>query len=125
MTQLGVALAGITVDCRDPLVVAGFWSKLLNVEPRTDSDLPGWLRLDPTVVGGPQINFQPVPEAKSGKTRVHFDLWVDDLDVATSLVHELGGSGPSESHAYDSGTVFVMADPEGNEFCLVGSVGVA
>lgn len=69
--------------------------------------------------GGPHINFQPVSEVKTSKTRIHLDLWVDDLAEAAELVRQLGGAGPSAMHTYDSGTVAVMADPEGNEFCLV------
>jgi len=116
-----VALAGITLDCLDALSVSRFWSQLLDAETRTDSDLPGWFRLGPITGGGPHINFQPVPEEKTEKTRLHLDLWVDDLAAAVSLVHQLGGRGPVESHSYESGSVAVMADPEGNEFCLVAS----
>ncbi len=66
------------------------------------------------------MTFQPVPEEKSGKTRVHLDVWVDDLDAAFSLVAQLDGSDTGDRHDYEDGTVVVMADPEGNEFCLVG-----
>lgn len=119
MTSPTFALSGITIDCDDPVRVAGFWSQILQAETRNDPDLPGWLRLGPTVQDGPHINFQPVPEGKSAKARIHLDLWVNDLTAATLLVRQLGGSGPTETHTYETGTVNVMADPEGNEFCLV------
>ena len=73
------------------------------------------------VPGGPVVNFQPVPEPKAGKARVHLDLWTDDLHGAIAFVESLGGSDTGELHRYDTGTVVVMADPEGNEFCLVTS----
>ncbi|HEY3843144.1 MAG TPA: VOC family protein [Acidimicrobiales bacterium] len=55
-----------------------------------------------------------------GKTRTHLDLWVDDLHAAKELVLRLGGRDSGQTHHYDEGTLAIMADPEGNEFCLVG-----
>jgi hypothetical protein len=63
-----------------------------------------------------------VPEAKVGKSRLHFDVYVDDLEAATARVEELGGRRWTEHGATldDGGLIFrIMADPEGNEFCLV------
>lgn len=65
------------------------------------------------------INFQPVPETKHGKTRVHLDLLTDDLDATISHVVALGGRTTEERHDYDEGTVVVLNDPEGTEFCIV------
>jgi hypothetical protein len=69
--------------------------------------------------GGPALNFQPVPEPKQGKTRIRLDLRTDDVAAAIERVEELGGSDLDERHEYAEGTVVVMADPAGNEFCLV------
>jgi predicted enzyme related to lactoylglutathione lyase len=107
----------VTVDCRDVERVAKFWGDLLDVAPSPRPD--GWFVLGPTARGGPMIYFQPVAEAKVGKARAHIDLWVDDLDGAISLVEELGGRGTGEVHEHERGTVAVMADPEGTEFCLI------
>jgi predicted enzyme related to lactoylglutathione lyase len=119
MALTSVSWAAVTVDCVEPRRVAEFWASLLNAPARA-IDLPGWFRLGPSVAGGPAITFQPVPEEKTGKTRMHLDLWVDDLDAAIRRVGELGGSTAGETHVYDEGTVVVMYDIEGNEFCLVG-----
>lgn len=51
-------LSGITIDCHDALVVAGFWAALFDVELR--ESLPGWRRLGPLTAGGPVLTFQPV-----------------------------------------------------------------
>jgi predicted enzyme related to lactoylglutathione lyase len=91
---------------------------LLDV-PARSIDLPGWFRIGPTVAGGPVITFQPVSDPKTGKARAHLDIWVDDLDTAVDLVGRLGGSTTGERHDYQDGTVMVMRDPEGNEFCVV------
>ena len=109
--------AGVTVDCLDVSRVAAFWSELLGGPVRPS--LPGWLRLGPLTDGGPVLTFQPVPEGKQGKARLHLDLQVDDVDAALARVVALGGRDLGERHEYDEGTVVVVADPEGNELCLV------
>jgi hypothetical protein len=107
----------ITLDCCDVGLVAGFWSTLLESPLR--EPLPGWRRLGPLNPGGPVVNFQPVAEAKLGKTRLHLDLLTDDLDAAVRRVTELGGRDLGQRHDYEEGSVVVVADPEGTEFCLV------
>jgi predicted enzyme related to lactoylglutathione lyase len=114
------AWAGVTIDCRDPRRVAEFWSALLNVPARpAGPDRAGWLRLGPAVRDGPVLNFQPVPEEKVGKARTHLDVWVDDLQGSIELVERLGGARAAEVQALERGRIAVMADPEGNEFCLI------
>jgi predicted enzyme related to lactoylglutathione lyase len=71
------------------------------------------------------LNCQPVPESTAGKTRAHLAVRPDDLAGAVRRGQDLGGRHTDETHTYDEGTVAVMADPEGNEFCLVGPPGSA
>jgi predicted enzyme related to lactoylglutathione lyase len=110
--------AAITIDCLDPKRVAEFWSLLLGT-PVGQIDRPDWYRLGPFPSGWPAITFQPVPEPKAGKARIHLDIRVDDLVAAQGLVESLGGTNREQRYVYEVGTVAVMADPEGNEFCLV------
>jgi predicted enzyme related to lactoylglutathione lyase len=107
----------VTIDCRDPERVAAFWSNLLDKPALAQAD--GWFQLGPTAPGGPVINFQPVPEEKTGKARVHLDIWVDDFDLAISLVEQLGGTSTGEVHTDARGRWAVLNDPEGTEFCMV------
>ena len=115
--QPAFALSGITIDCLDVLAVAGFWAALLEAELR--ESLPGWRRLGPLTAGGPVLTFQPVPEPKLAKARLHLDLQVDDLPGAVARVQRLGGRPLDQVHEDDEGTVVVVADVEGNAFCLV------
>jgi hypothetical protein len=110
-------LSGITIDCIDPARLAAFWGGLLD-RPE-GPPMPGWRQLGKRGDAVPRVNFQPVPERKVGKARVHVDITVDDVDDAMGSVAELGGRWTGERHDYDEGVVVVMADPEGNEFCLV------
>ena len=105
----------VTVDCADPHRLAGFWRALLGGELTVP--LPGWSRL--RAPGCPDLTFQPVPEPRTGKVRLHLDVVTDDLDAAVGRVLALGGTQTPQRHEYAEGTVLVMADPEGNEFCLV------
>ena len=112
----------VTIDCRDVRAVAEFWRQLLGLV-RLEDPLPGWMRAASSVPGGPALTFQPVPEPKVGKARVHLDLRTGDLAAALARVRALGGDWTGAVHVYDEGTVAVMADPEGTEFCLLGPPG--
>jgi hypothetical protein len=112
----GVASA-VTIDCLDPARLARFWGALLD-RPEAPS-LPGWRHLGDRCGPALRIKFQPEPEPKQGKARIHLDVTVDDIGEGIRSVLGLGGSQTGERHDYDEGVVVVMADPEGNEFCLV------
>jgi predicted enzyme related to lactoylglutathione lyase len=109
--------SGVTIDCLDPECVAQFWSILLQRQPGPSES--GWVYLGDRGDPQPRLVFQPVPESKAGKVRIHLDVAVDDLDVGIDLVTSLGGHFTGERHDYEDGAVAVMADPEGHEFCLV------
>lgn len=113
---ISIRLHEITIDCIDAPRVGAFWAALFGGE--LSEPLPGWRRLAASD-GRPMVNFQPVPEPKHGKTRVHLDLLTDNLDGAIGRVVELGGHDTGERHEYDEGTVVVLTDPEGTEFCVV------
>lgn len=109
--------SGVTVDSVDPPRLARFWSALLGREEGPSE--PGWVYLGARGDVLPRLVFQPVPERKQGKTRIHLDVCVDDISAGIAEVISLGGTFTGERHDYDEGVVVVMADPEGNEFCLV------
>lgn len=76
--------------------------------------------LAPVTPNGPKLIFQRVPEVKQGKNRLHLDVRVEDIDVAATRVEALGGRRlPGGDCSEDGFTWRVMADPEGNEFCLI------
>ena len=109
--------SGLTIDCIDPERVAQFWSALL-CRPLGSSE-PGWVYLGERGDPQPRLVFQAVAELKTGKVRIHLDVTVDDIEAAINEVNALGGRFTGERHVYAEGTVVVMADPEGHEFCLV------
>jgi predicted enzyme related to lactoylglutathione lyase len=117
LVHVANVVSGVTFDCADPQRVARFWSALVGRPPGPSED--GWVYLGERGDPQPRLVFQPVPEPKAGKVRIHLDVTVDDIDAAVELVIELGGRCTGERHDYDEGAVVVMADPEDHEFCLV------
>jgi predicted enzyme related to lactoylglutathione lyase len=110
----------ITVDCTEPRGLATFWSQVLATPViEAGSDRPGWLRLQPLAPHGPFINFQPVPEPKVGKLRLHLDVLVDDLEAGVERVVALGATDTGTREDLPRGQIAIMRDPEDNEFCLL------
>ena len=108
----------IVIDSIDPDPLVAFWSALLGVE-RAGTFGEDYVMLtnrDGTV---PPIAFQRVPERKTVKNRVHLDVKVGDVAEATRRVEDIGGTRVGEVRDMDGFRWQVMADPEGNEFCLV------
>jgi len=115
------AIRSITVDCADPYRQALFWSEVTGwQEDPDDPNNPG----DPEgrIVSPHGINllFIPVPEGKVVKNRVHLDLWPTERTRDEEVTRLLGiGATLFEDHREPDGTGFVvLADPEGNEFCI-------
>jgi hypothetical protein len=111
------ALRTVVVDCLDPEPLAAFWSELLGVAVNHRSD--EWVSLHAAAPGHPRVAFQRVPETKVGKNRVHLDVWVPDVEAATAEAEALGARRLGR-FVHESPEPFqVLADPAGNEFCLV------
>jgi hypothetical protein len=108
-------LSQIVIDSRDPARLVRFWAALLGGEPVDRAH--GWSHVDPP--GFPRLAFQPVPEPKSTKNRLHLDITVDSVPTATTRATTLGATPVGPLITDDSGTFQVLHDPETNEFCLV------
>ena len=103
----------VTFDCNEPLVVATFWAAALGSDVGGDST-PDRAWVEPAGWGGPNLWFQRVPEGKTSKNRQHFDLRaMGPLGLERD---RLVGLGATVLEEHDD--LCVMADPEGNEFCL-------
>ena len=108
-------LHAIVLDVNDLESCVGFWSEVLGKETSFKADK--YCR-----IGGdddpPSLLLQKVPEQHEHKNRAHIDLDVTDLEAAVRRVVDLGGTKLDEFSEYGI-TWAVMADPDGNEFCLV------
>ena len=105
----------IVIDVRDLDTSGRFWSQVLGVGIRSVDEQ--YLVLD-RQPNGPALILQQVAEGKQGKNRVHIDLRVKDVDAALNQVEALGGR-KLEVVVDPTERFIVVADPDGNEFCLV------
>ncbi len=138
----------VTFDCADPAALCAFWAEVLRYQvqpppPGFDSweafldsvGVPAEERNSrsaavPRDGEGPRLFFQRVPEGKSAKNRVHLDVraapGLEGEERMTALEAEaerLVALGASRVRRFEPGEEMsdgfvVMADPEGNEFCL-------
>lgn len=105
------------LDCRDPDALADFWAAALGYE-RGGFDPPYVALTDPSG-NGPRLLLQRVPEPKTAKNRMHPDLRVADMDAELARVTGLGATVVRGPFVDDGWPTTVLADPEGNEFCLI------
>ncbi|SFL49077.1 VOC family protein [Geodermatophilus ruber] len=114
-------LSEIVVDSRDPEALAAWWAQVLGYRVLSRED--GAVEIGPAAgFGGPAptLVFTPVADLSPGKPRLHLDLNATDRDqdaeldrlLALGAVHaDVGQTGAENWH--------VLADPEGNPFCLL------
>jgi hypothetical protein len=118
----------ITFDCAEPVRVARFWAEALGYRAEYDDEQGAAAALDPTGAG-PRLYFQPVPEGKVVKNRLHLDIRVGTglvrdervavLEAECSRLVALGGTRTRLLVADEENeSCLVMQDVEGNEFCL-------
>src|SRR5262245_25745240 len=103
----------VTWDCADALRVATFWAAVLGTDMDEEStadrafvEAAGW--------GGPNMWFVRVPESKTAKNRMHFDLRAQGpVEAEVERLVALGGVVVTVTP-----DLTVMRDPDGNEFCV-------
>ncbi|MEW1890672.1 MULTISPECIES: VOC family protein [unclassified Streptomyces] len=117
----------LSVDCHDPERLAAFWCEVLGftVLDRTEHmvEISSW---DPTAEDirarqmPPTIYFQRVPDTKAVKNRLHLDVSPIDCSTEAEVTRllALGATRVDIGQGEDRSWV-VLADPEGNEFCVV------
>ena len=110
-------LRTIVIDCLDPEPLAAFWSTVLGVDVHHRSD--DWISLRAAAPGHPRVAFQRVPESKGTKNRLHLDVWVEDIEVATAAAEALGATRVGQLVHDEAEPFQVLLDPAGNEFCFV------
>ena len=112
-------LVAVSFDASRPLSLARFWSAILRRE-LVDDPRDG-IALLPDGDHGFRIRFLPARTPKTGQNQIHFDLTsqsLDDQRQTVALALELGGRHIDIGQGPDDGHV-VLADPEGNEFCVI------
>ncbi len=108
----------VTIDCADPRKLASFWTRAAGYDVRGDRG--GYVVLAPADEDGPfAIDLQRVDEPGAGTNRVHIDRHADDRAAEVERLGKLGATVLAE-HQVPGSAWTVLADPEGNEFCVAG-----
>ena len=114
-----VQLSALCLDAHDPLLLARFWARLLGWAAAGES--PDGVTLRPAGDTGFRLRLVPSQEPKRGPNELHLHLTSTSLDDQQQTVAQAIGLGarhldvgqrPEEGH-------IVLADPEGNEFCVI------
>ena len=126
----------VTFDCAEPVALARFWAEVLGYPPpdvegfrerlraagEPEENLDNWALIRADDAQGPAVFFQRVPESKVVKNRVHLDVRRgtgsrEQIDAEADRLVGLGARRLREV-VDGAGYFVVLADPEGNEFCV-------
>ena len=107
----------IAIDCDDAPGLARFWAEALGYTVLDDDDPDEVMIVPPAPTAGPRFLFLKVPEGKVVKNRIHLDLRSDDQEAEVERLISMGAA-PADVGQTEV-TWVVLADPEGNEFCIL------
>jgi catechol 2,3-dioxygenase-like lactoylglutathione lyase family enzyme len=117
---MGASLVAVVIDCRHPESLARFWTEALDRRIAghwTDARGTRYVQLDGEA--GTALLFQPVDEPKGGKNRLHLDIAPPEGARQDEEVARLVALGASVLSDEPDLPWVVLADPEGNEFCVL------
>jgi hypothetical protein len=129
--RVGLRWYAVVVDSRDMVALSRWWADALGWQIGYEDDEEVVLvpphatdpaRQVPAAERGPGLVFVPVPESKAVKNRLHIDLAPFAAEDQAAEVSRLEGLGARRVDVGqdDRATWVVLADPEGNEFCVLG-----
>ena len=108
----------VIVDARNPAELGRWWHEALGWTVVNED--PEAYEIRPAPEQLPGLLFVPVPEAKSIKNRLHLDFRPDDRDAEVDRFLSLGAT-PTDIGQGEQASWVTLADPEGNEFCVLSS----
>ena len=113
------SMFGISFDTHDAALVGRFWAAALGRQLADGADAGNAVvETGDIATSGPRLAFHQVPEGKTFKNRVHFDLTTTDLDSESGRLQQLGATIVRD--VSENGNHWItLADPEGNEFDLI------
>jgi predicted enzyme related to lactoylglutathione lyase len=121
----------VVIDCSDLDQSARFWSGVLGYTASMGPSSPGpasagsYRSLQPESGAGIDVLLQRVPEVKQEKNRLHLDLRTPDLEAEVSRALELGAVLLTRQPVAEDGWLWhILADPDGNEFCVLQPPGI-
>ncbi|WP_406324259.1 VOC family protein [Streptomyces sp. NBC_01637] len=114
-------LQNVAIDCADAYELARFWSRVTD-RPLHPEDKPGDRETQVLLAEGPVLYFNQVPESKKIKNRIHLCLRPEtSREQEVERLLGLGATLATDHRNPDGSGWAVLADPEGNEFCVLSS----
>jgi catechol 2,3-dioxygenase-like lactoylglutathione lyase family enzyme len=112
-----VRVGSVVIDCNDFERMFAFWREALGYVPRDEPE-PDWVVLRDPSGAGVNVSLQVVPEPRVGKNRLHLDLYTRERDAEVDRLLGLGATRHPRTPEPDEDFI-VLADPEGNLFCVI------
>ena len=113
----------LTIDCHNPKLLGEFWGEVLGWQVTHESEFEVVVEPpagSPLQNVAPDILFLKVPDKKIVKNRLHLDLRPDNRDAEVARIKKLGAVEVEIGQSQDPNVTWVvLADPEGNEFCVL------
>jgi hypothetical protein len=110
-------IGSIVIDCNEFDKMLAFWQEALHYVPRKPAH-GGWVVLRDSEGRSPNISLNQVPEKRSGRNRLHLDLYTDNREGEVKRLLKIGATRHTQT--YDPDDDFrVLEDPDGNLFCVV------
>ncbi|MBQ1080636.1 VOC family protein [Nocardiopsis sp. B62] len=111
----------IAIDCADAYGLARFWSGVTGYPVHPES-VPGDTETEVLLAEGPVLHFNQVPDAKAAKNRLHLCLTPEtSREQEVERLLGIGATFVGDHRNADGSGWVVLADPEGNEFCVLRS----
>ena len=115
----------IVIDCADLDRSAAFWSAALGYTASPAGQPGPTAAWQPESGAGIDVLLQRVPDVKGQKNRLHLDLRTPDLDAEVRRVLGLGATLLTSEPVTEDGWLWhILADPDGNEFCVLQPPGI-
>ena len=108
----------VVINAKDPARLGRWWTAALGWAVVNDADDEFEIRPEPDQLPG--LLFVPVDDPKAVKNRLHLDFRPDDRDAEVGRLLALGATRADVGQD-DTATWVVLADPEGNEFCVLST----
>ena len=112
-------VGSVVIDCSDFATMFAFWREALRYAPREPAD-DDWVVLRDPEGRNVNVSLQQVPEKRSGKNRLHLDLYTDEQQAEVRRLLKLGATRHPRTPEPDEDFI-VLEDPEGNLFCVINT----
>ena len=117
---MSLRLETVTIDAQDPDALAAWWAAALDYKIGGKEDGEVWIEPQDGLPGATLL-FLHVAERKTVKNRLHLDLRPDDRDAEVARLESMGATRVDIGQSGEE-TWVVLADPEGNELCVLRSL---